>query len=829
MQYSEGDPENVEGVVTVCRIRSGSVFRVPVKVQGQSLFAVVDTAAEVTLISEEVYKSLKAVPPVLKEVIMHTAGRGMQINGFIVGPTEIQLGARVMEANIYVAPISDDMLLGFDLLRERGVALDMLERHLKIGDEVIPMTSGAGGQVPREANVVLDRTVTVPPNSVMRVSCNLSEELSWYVVEACTHDELLVPRTLQAPGRSPIICLMNVSDKHVTIPENEMIARAVEVEILPGKEIELAQGNDPWVCKVQGEDNSLVEEGVPNHLKDLFNKSKANLDTDGQKLSRIPTELLCPGFSTEVELSDLPCKGCKYCAKAHRQWSGFAEDVDYVVPLASKVTPKSEVRRVQGQASSRGQDLDEIHVSRVMILVADGNVIVSPDTGEMSIQVIQDEYGVGLGKYAVDEIFESQGKDPELKWLEKKRLEQGNEWVEKDTLDNPEQTPKQTRDDNPPTPDLLQDSGVGKGEEGSEISRPTHNTEGTQSGVEDFKPMHRMVPWEVCGTSSKMSSASDEGSSKRNNDWKFGREQAEKKKKDKDAGHRGAGSRRPALTKRLSRRDLDRSGRRERTFREQSQSPQETSRGRKRGKAPERWSEACLARTSPRSEWTDTQSDLEGDRSPPSRVVMKSVCIPKGPEGTARQAESRPKSPVQRWVTVDHDPTRTVGPAGGTSKAGSNSSKQRAKDREKRAKENWKRAERRRRAFLRERQENGLSQRSQKNSRETRRTQGQSCGNGRPSILRPALSCRGEDKPSSPVAFQSPKDEEDGFILCPVDGYNVRGINIEPHIRGEHLVEIFQEPSGGLRSNLLVKARFEALQTQSKMILGRVDIWGLAA
>ncbi|CAC5417078.1 unnamed protein product [Mytilus coruscus] len=219
-----------------------------------------------------------------------------------------------------------------------------------------------------------------------------------------------------------------------------------------------------------------------------------------------------------------------------------------------------------------------------------------------------------------------------------------------------------------------------------------------------------------------MSSASDEGSSKRNNDWKFGREQAEKKK-DKDAGHRGAGSRRPeTLTVQVGGRGPL----------ENSPKAPETSRGRKKGKAPERWSEALLARTSPRSEWTDTQSDLEGDRSPPRRVVMKSVCIPKGPEGTARQAESSPLSSV------------------GTS------------------------------------------------------------------IPRPALSRRGEDKPSSQVEFQSPKDEEDGFILCPVDGCNVRGINIEPHIRGEHLVEIFQEPSGGLRSNLLVKARFEALQTQSK-------------
>ncbi|VDI15558.1 Hypothetical predicted protein [Mytilus galloprovincialis] len=133
-------------------------------------------------------------------------------------------------------------------------------------------------------------------------------------------------------------------------------------------------------------------------------------------LSRIPTELQCPGLSTEVELSNLPCKGCEYCAKAHRQWSGFAEEVDYVVLFASKVTPAPEVRMVQGQANSRGQELDEIHVSRVMILVADGNVIVSPDTGEMSIRVI---HGVGLMKYAVFEICESHSKDPELRWLVK--------------------------------------------------------------------------------------------------------------------------------------------------------------------------------------------------------------------------------------------------------------------------------------------------------------------------------------------------------------------------------------------------------------------------
>ena len=33
-------------------------------------------------------------------------------------------------------------------------------------------------------------------------------------------------------------------------------------------------------------------------------------------------------------MSDLPCGGCKYCTRAHEQWSRFLEEVDDVLPLA---------------------------------------------------------------------------------------------------------------------------------------------------------------------------------------------------------------------------------------------------------------------------------------------------------------------------------------------------------------------------------------------------------------------------------------------------------------------------------------------------------------
>jgi hypothetical protein len=32
----------------------------------------------------------------------------------------------------------------------------------------------------------------------------------------------------------------------------------------------------------------------------------------------------------------LPCRGCKYCQKAHEAWTKFILDVDEAVPLAKK-------------------------------------------------------------------------------------------------------------------------------------------------------------------------------------------------------------------------------------------------------------------------------------------------------------------------------------------------------------------------------------------------------------------------------------------------------------------------------------------------------------
>ena len=81
------------------KLSNGVMFMVPVEVQGMQLQAVVDTAAQVTLVSEEFYKSLDPAPPIRKEVVMNTAGKGMQMNGYIAGPFQVVLSRNLRGPN----------------------------------------------------------------------------------------------------------------------------------------------------------------------------------------------------------------------------------------------------------------------------------------------------------------------------------------------------------------------------------------------------------------------------------------------------------------------------------------------------------------------------------------------------------------------------------------------------------------------------------------------------------------------------------------------------------------------------------------------------------
>ena len=218
--------------ITICQLRSSSMLRVPVTVQGKNLKAVVDTAAEVTIISDAVFKELEPKPPYLKKVILHTAGRDMKMDGFVAGPVALQMGTSIFPEAVYVAPIQDDMLLGLDFLLRHGVDIKM--------DDLCLDFRGSGEKLPMEverkltseskvAKVMVEKTTMIPPNSVLRLQCKISDNLPDYIIEPEGGLDVIVPRTLHSAGSKPKVCLINVTDSFIKVKRNQLVAKAVPV------------------------------------------------------------------------------------------------------------------------------------------------------------------------------------------------------------------------------------------------------------------------------------------------------------------------------------------------------------------------------------------------------------------------------------------------------------------------------------------------------------------------------------------------------------------------------------------------------------------------
>ena len=99
--------------------------------------AVIDTAAEATILSEEAFKLLRKKPPVLEEVRL----RGLNGNAPIAGKRirgDLGVGSQTYKWDIYVAEYSTDMcLLGLDFLHHYRVDIKLSTNSININGEEI--------------------------------------------------------------------------------------------------------------------------------------------------------------------------------------------------------------------------------------------------------------------------------------------------------------------------------------------------------------------------------------------------------------------------------------------------------------------------------------------------------------------------------------------------------------------------------------------------------------------------------------------------------------------------------------------------------------------
>ena len=234
------------------------------------------------------------------------------MQAFVVGPVRIELGDRVYTEVVYVAPIDDDMLLGFDFLKKHGARLDMRRNELEMGDKIISLQLGEPITEPLIASVSADKRRVIQPNSVAKVKCKLSQKLEKdYTLQSDATSKYLVPRSVHSGGSDMVACVMNVMDNFIVMKKGMALGFATEFDEEEVQEPKLeaevdeeGQESQPE-AKVMDVQEKNSQQNIPEHIKCMVENSREHLSEEQiHKLTNCLVEFQDVFASDEFDLGD---------------------------------------------------------------------------------------------------------------------------------------------------------------------------------------------------------------------------------------------------------------------------------------------------------------------------------------------------------------------------------------------------------------------------------------------------------------------------------------------------------------------------------------------
>ena len=314
---SEHDPwedsvtsANMTEIRCIQSLRSDSAYRIQCQVGGNSVEAVVDSGADITILSETVANELSFMPPVVANLTVSTAGEGKQFSARKVGPVEIKFGEYIISTYIFIGAIGDSMLLGLDILDKMAAKIDLSaktlsweggsvplftdrERMPQVAqcqadgscackkDELVDSNSHGDRGKQTSAEILLCRRLTIPPRSQVVARVTLNErprsEFMWF--QPHSHMKVCVANSVHKNSKTTSLNFINPGSTFITLKKHmplgvmhslnrdDIVAQPIMSEEVERDSLYSDGCDEPKVRQTK-----VVEE-LPEKLKEMFKDS----------------------------------------------------------------------------------------------------------------------------------------------------------------------------------------------------------------------------------------------------------------------------------------------------------------------------------------------------------------------------------------------------------------------------------------------------------------------------------------------------------------------------------------------------------------------------
>ena len=269
-------------------------------VNNKSVTAIVDSASDVTIMSEKLYDSFHVKPLIRGQETMKMAANNKTFIAKKVGPVKIKINNTILDKEVYVAAIHDYMLLGIDILREVEAKLEFgsTEKSDRFSCKKVETVDDDNlGETPSDnpddavhnANLIpsiddvfetfpvkLPKKLKIPSFSelVIPIKIPSTKGIECISFEAIPIPPVFLASSIQNASHNLILCFMNNSARNICLPKGMTIGFVSPIAIISTPKME-AQG--PEVRNISVENIEL-----PTEVEDLYERSRSSISPSEQ-------------------------------------------------------------------------------------------------------------------------------------------------------------------------------------------------------------------------------------------------------------------------------------------------------------------------------------------------------------------------------------------------------------------------------------------------------------------------------------------------------------------------------------------------------------------